>query len=84
MKLNFKVRICKIKKIDCIFNAIKISYDLWHQQLGHTGKQKFIEFKNEQMIYFLDQISNINPSGELYEAYIKGKQAKLPFNKKKG
>ncbi|CAD7091660.1 unnamed protein product [Hermetia illucens] len=83
LKLNFKVGICKTENIDRAFNVTKVNYSLWHQRLGHIGKQKFIELKNKQMIYDLDQICNINPSIDLCEACIKGKQAKLPFNKEK-
>ncbi|CAD7087797.1 unnamed protein product [Hermetia illucens] len=43
---------------------------------GHIGKQKFIELKNKQMIYDLDQICNINPSDDLCEACIKDFVAK--------
>ncbi|CAD7078781.1 unnamed protein product [Hermetia illucens] len=65
------VGICKTENIDRAFNVTKVNYRLWHQRLGHIGKQKFIELKNKQMIYDLDQICNINPSDDLCEACIK-------------
>ncbi|CAD7093898.1 unnamed protein product [Hermetia illucens] len=63
--------ICKTKNIDRTFNVTKVNYSLWHQRLGHISKQMFIELKNKQMIYDLDQICNINPSDDLCEACIK-------------
>ncbi|CAD7082063.1 unnamed protein product [Hermetia illucens] len=70
------VGICKTENIDRAFNVTKVNYSLWHQRLGHIGKQKFIELKNKQMIYDLDQICNINPSDDLCEACIKDFVAK--------
>lgn len=66
-----------------IMSTASSNYKLWHQRLGHIGKFKFLELKNNQMIEDVAQIEQISPDDDLCEACINGKQARLPFAKTK-
>lgn len=69
-----------------ITNSVKSdsNYELWHQRLGHIGKSKFLELIKNKMVNDIEQIKHISPDDSLCEACIKGKQARLPFQKAKG
>ncbi|KOC60032.1 Copia protein, partial [Habropoda laboriosa] len=66
-----------------IHSVISNNYELWHQRLGHMGKFKFLELKNKQMVDDINHIERVVPNDNLCEACIKGKQARLSFEKKK-
>jgi len=69
-------------KLACIANAAKNNnYSLWHERLGHSSKGKFLEIKTKNMFDDTDLLNNIKPENELREACVKGKQARLSFNK---
>lgn len=49
-----------------LFNAYNTSsnsnsnnYDLWHKQLDHIGKNKFLELKGKEMVDNIEHISKI-------------------------
>ncbi|CAK9816176.1 Copia protein [Anthophora plagiata] len=66
-----------------IHSVINNDYELWHQRLGHIGKSKFLELKNKQMVDDVNRIETVVPNDSLCEACIKGKQARLSFEKAK-
>ena len=47
------------------------------------GEWKFLEWKNKQIVDDINLSNNIIPNNYIYEAYIFGKQARLPFQKSK-
>ena len=51
--------------------------------MGHTLKFKFLEFKNKHIIFDIAEIDQVISNDNLFEACIKGKQARLPFEKSK-
>lgn len=80
--VDFTVNRNKINSA-CITSSKKISYELWHQRLGHISINKFLELKNKRMADDVGLIDNIIPNDSLCEACIMGKQSCLPFNKSK-
>lgn len=62
-------------------NASNSEYKLWHQRLGHIGKDKFDKIRNKQLVDDVERVSKIIPDDYLCEACINGKQARLSFNK---
>lgn len=59
------------------------TYQLWHARLGHISKNSFYKMKAHEMVEDINYIKTINPSNELCEACIYGKQSRLPFNNNK-
>lgn len=51
--------------------------------LGHIDKNKFLELRNKEMINDAELVNKIIPNDNLCEACIKGKQARLSFQKDK-
>ena len=74
---------CQKKNVAQMMHNRKIDYKLWHQRLGHISRKKFIELKNKDLIEDVELIKFISPNNDLCEACIKGRQARLSFNKKK-
>ncbi|CAH0564599.1 unnamed protein product [Brassicogethes aeneus] len=83
ISLEFKINIESINNISHTFSTVQVNYEIWHQRLGHIGKNKFIELKNKKMIEDEGLIDHITVSDNLCDACIKGKQTRLPFNKHK-
>lgn len=54
-------------------------YQLWHERLGHISKGKFSEIKRNNMFEDINLLKNIQINGDLCEACINGKHARLPF-----
>jgi len=70
------------EKLACVANANKINNcSLWHKRLGHMSKGKFLELKAKDMFDDTILLNNIQPENELCEACVKGKQARLSFEK---
>lgn len=61
----------------------EIIYKLWHKRLGHISKDKFLEIKRNNMLEDGNILENINPTKNLCEACLNGKQARRPFSKTK-
>lgn len=80
---DFIVNTKMINSVSQVYSNMSSNYDLWHQRLGHIGKSKFLELKNKQMINDVGQIAQVTPNDGLCEACVKGKQARLPFEKAK-
>lgn len=57
------------------------AYKLWHERLGHISNSKFALMKQNNLIDDKELIKMVNPTNDLCEACIKGKQARLPFSK---
>ena len=57
------------------------TYKLWHERLGHIEKSKFLEIKRNDLLSDSQKLNAINPTNDLCEACIYGKQARLPFSK---
>lgn len=80
--IDFKIIRSEI--IDSQANSAFINdYNLWHQRLGHIGKEKFLELKLKKLFLDSDQIDKITFDNNLCEACINGKQARKTFEKKK-
>lgn len=58
-------------------------YRLWHERLGHISKDKFNELKSKEMFFDVDLIKNVQPSDNICEACLNGKQARFSFKKTK-
>lgn len=83
---NLTCVIFKINKNLC--NQISVSndesmYQLWHERLGHIGKNKFIEIKRNKLSDESKLLDKIEPTNKICEGCIFGKQARLPFAKAK-
>lgn len=73
-----------IKKKMCNnVNAKVNTYKLWHERLSHMGKSKFLEIRRNNLLYGSEELETINPTNEICEACIYGKQARLTFSKEK-
>lgn len=71
-------------KINMVTNNTSSSkYKIWHERLGHIGKTKFLELKNNEMVDDVNLIKQIHPNDDICESCIYGKQSKLPFSKSK-
>ena len=56
------------------------SYKIWHERLGHMNKTKFLEIKRNDLVFDSNKLETINPTNEICEACVYGKQARLPFS----
>lgn len=82
--VSFKIN-KNMVNLSCQINTSKSikNYKIWHERLGHIGRNKFTDLKHNKMVEDMNLILQINPTSELCEACIKGKQARLPFSKSK-
>uniref|UniRef100_V5GMX9 Copia protein n=1 Tax=Anoplophora glabripennis TaxID=217634 RepID=V5GMX9_ANOGL len=64
-------------------NADNGNCKLWHERLGHIGKNKFTEIKTKDLFQNTVPLNEINPTDKLCEACVYGKQSCFPFAKSK-
>ena len=83
ISIDFILNIKSINNVSQICSTVKTNYEIWHQRLGHIGKNKFLNIKNKQMVEDIGLLDHITPVDSLCEACINGKQTRLPFNKHK-
>lgn len=66
-----------------INNETNNLFRLWHEGLGHISKGKFLEIKKNNLFCDNNILANVNPTNEMCEACLNGKQARLRFEKRK-
>lgn len=82
--VTLKVQNINVKTHQANVSFNVCSYKLWHERLGHIGKQKFLQLKHKQMVDDIKLIEKVYLQEKICEACIYGKQARLPFAKAKG
>lgn len=58
-------------------------FRLWHERLSHISKGKFLEIKKNNLFCDNNILANVNPTNEMCEACLNGKQGRLRFEKRK-
>ena len=59
------------------------NYKLWHARLGHISQHKFLQLKKVDFLDDSKYLNSIQPTNDICETCIYGKQARLPFAKVK-
>ena len=71
-----------VQKKMCNNTIVNINtYKLCYERLGYMDKSKFLKIKRNNMYINDKKLKNINPTSEICEACIYGKQARLSFSK---
>lgn len=76
---NLNKKVCSQANVN--ENTSLNTYKIWHERLGHINKSKFLEIKRNELLLDTNRIESINPTNEVCEPCIYGKQAQLPFSK---
>lgn len=81
--VDFILNINSCNQVNFDINNELNTYKLWHARSGHIRKSKFLEIKQSNLLTDSQKLAKINPTDEICEACVYGKQARLSFSKER-